>query len=306
FVNMFGSGPAKATIAGARLNDPPKVSVGGNRFLIVGLSARVKIAASDPGAGPPPIVTANNLPAGARFDPEFRQFVWVPNEAGSYTFSFTAIDDGNPPLSDTQMVTVRVADNPEKAAWSQIGTPNNLPVFAVFADGSDVYAAVSQLGINPYRLFKSVDQGANWTPADDGLIGPVQSIQRSGAALFAITNVDVYRSTNNGANWTAASGDLPRKDDGALTVTALKAANDKDFVATPTGIFATTDQGARWVNITGDLPFQPAPSEPIPFLQPRIVSLETAGNALFASIGLNLFFGLGPGAVESQSQSWMS
>src|SRR5262249_4667245 len=158
------------------------------RVLIVGQFAHLQIAVSDPDAARPPIVTANNLPAGARFDPEFRQFVWVPNEAGSYTFSFTATDDGNPPLSDTQTGTVRVADNPQEAAWYQIGTPNNLPVFAVFADGSDVYVAASQLGINPYSLFKSVDQGANWTPADNGLIGPVQSIQRSGAALFAITN----------------------------------------------------------------------------------------------------------------------
>src|SRR5262249_3665719 len=134
----------------------------------------------------------------------------------------------------------------------------------------------------------------------------VQSIQRSGAALFAITNVNVFRSTNNGANWTVASGDLPRRDDGALTVTALKASNDKVFVATSTGIFMTADQGAHWVKMTENLPFPPAPIESIPFFQPRVGSLEIAGDALFASIGLNLFFGLGAGAAASQPQTTLT
>jgi photosystem II stability/assembly factor-like uncharacterized protein len=210
-------------------------------------------------------------------------------------------------LSDTQTVTVRVVDNPEKAAWSELAAPNNLPVLAVFTDGSDVYAATSQPGINPNRLFKSVDQGANWTPADNGLFGPVQSIQRSGAALFAITNANVYRSTDNGATWTAASGDLPRRDGGALSVTALKATNDKVFVATSTGIFVTTDQGARWVNITGDLPLLPAPLDsPIFIFQPRIGSLEIVGDALFASIEASLFLRSGTGDSESQSQTGLS
>src|SRR5215813_3715120 len=101
--NHIGSRPAKVTIEVTPVNDPPKVSVSGDRVVIVGQLVRLQIDVSDPDATQPPIVTANNLPAGARFDPEFRQFVWVPNEAGSYTFSFTATDDGNPPLSDTQM-----------------------------------------------------------------------------------------------------------------------------------------------------------------------------------------------------------
>ncbi len=303
--NQIGSRPATVTIEVEPVNDPPILSVSGDRVLIAGQFVPLRIDVTDPDAERAPLVTANNLPAGARFDQNFRQFVWVPSEAGSYTFSFTATDDGNPPLSDTQTVTVRVADNPEKSAWSELGAPNNLPVIGVFADGSDVYAAASQPGINPNRLFKSVDQGVNWTPADDGLIGPVQSIQRSGAALFAITNVNVYRSTNNGVNWNEASGDLPRGDDGALTVTALKAANDKVFVATSTGIFVTTDQGARWVNITGDLPFIPAPSLPFPF-SPKIGSLEIAGDALFATIDINLFLRSGPDSAESQPQTKLS
>src|SRR5262249_39159581 len=95
-------------------------------------------------------------------------------------------------------------------------------------------------------------------------------------------------------------------DDGALTVTALKASNDKVFVATSTGIFMTADQGAHWVNMTGDLPFPPAPIESIPFFQPRVGSLEIAGDALFASIGLNLFFGLGAAAAASQPQTTLT
>ncbi|HKQ74399.1 MAG TPA: Ig-like domain-containing protein [Blastocatellia bacterium] len=305
--NNIGSRPAKVTIGVEPVNDPPKVSVSGDVVIIAGQFAPLRIDARDPDNLIQPVVTANNLPTGARFISLSRQFVWVPSEAGVYTFSFTATDDGNPPLSDTQTVTVRVADNPEKAAWSELASPNNLPVLAVFTDGSDVYAATSQPGINPNRLFKSVDQGANWTPADNGLFGPVQSIQRSSAALFAITNANVYRSTDNGANWTSASGDLPRRADGALSVTALKATNDKVFVATSTGIFVTTDQGARWVNITGDLPFlPPPPNSGIVIFPPRIGSLEIVGDALFASIETDIFIRPVIGASESQPQTGLS
>lgn len=125
---------------------------------------------------------------------------------------------------------------------------------------------------------------------DAGLTGSVQSIARSGAALFAITNDNVYRSANNGANWVVVSGDLPRRDDGAVEATALMTDAGKVFVATTRGIFITTDQGAHWTNITGDLPYTPAAGGPTPFNQPRISSLAVAGDALFASIPYNRFF----------------
>lgn len=197
-------------------------------------------------------------------------------------------------------MTVRVADNPEKAAWSQLNTPNNLPVSAVFADGNDIYVVAIEVdspGTNPYRLFKSADQGSNWTPADNGMVGPVLSLGRSGAALFAITRDNVYRSTDS-ANWTVASGDLPRKD-GRLAPTAMKATPGKVFVATATGIFTSTDQGAHWTNSTGDLPF-PQP-EDVPFIYlPRISSIEVAGDALFVAVGLDLFLRSGQFGVETQ------
>ena len=300
----IGSKAAKVAIEVVAVNDPPKVNVVGGRVAIVGQFVPLRVDVSDPDEGQASVVTASNLPPGARFDNSSSRLVWVPNATGSYTFSFTATDNGNPPLSDTQTVTVRVADNPEKAAWSQLNTPNNLPVSVVFADGNDIYTVTFDINApinNPFRLFKSVDQGANWMPADNGLPGPVGSIERSGAALFAITGDNIYRSTD-GANWAVASGDLPRKD-GRLKTTALKATADKVYVATATGIFATTDQGAHWTNITGDLPFPP-PNDAVFIYPPRISSIEIAGNALFVAIRLELFFRLGPfGVWESQPPS---
>lgn len=304
----IGSNAAKVAIEVAAVNDPPKVNVDGGRIAMVGQFVPLRVDVSDPDAGQAAVVTASDLPPGARFDNSSSRLVWVPEATGSYAFSFTAADHGNPPLSDTQTVTVRVADNPEKAAWSQLNSPNNLPFSAVFADGNDIYAVtfdVRPLDTRSY-LFKSGDQGLNWAPADNGLTGPgpvrspVRSIERSGAALFAITGDNVYRSTD-GANWTAASGDLPRKD-GRLTTIALKAAADKVYVATTTGIFATTDQGAHWTNITGDLPFPP-PDDAVFIYPPRISSIEIAGEALFVAIGLELFLRSGQFAEELQPPS---
>ncbi|MGH9833143.1 MAG: Ig-like domain-containing protein, partial [Blastocatellia bacterium] len=309
FDSQIGSREAKVRIEIKPVNDPPQVEVSGDRLVIAGQFVPLYVLVSDPDPGQQPTLTANNLPAGARFDPQNRIFTWVPDAAGSYTFSFTATDDANPPLSDTETVTVRVADNPEKAAWSQISAPNNLPVYSVLADGNDIYAATgfpfpTEPPADPPRLFKSVDQGANWTPADAGLTGFVQSIARSGAALFAGASDNVYRSTDNGATWVSVSSGLPRRDNGtptpSLELMALTTTADKVLVATATGIFSSTNQGAQWTNITGDLPYTP-PSGPIHFSQARISSLAVAGDALFASVQyLPRFFSAAP-VAELQS-----
>jgi Bacterial Ig domain len=55
--NNIGSRPAKVTIEVAPVNDPPKVSVRGDRVLIVGQFVPLLIDVSDPDAGRLPMVS---------------------------------------------------------------------------------------------------------------------------------------------------------------------------------------------------------------------------------------------------------
>lgn len=54
--------------------------------------------------------TASNLPTGANFNPVTQEFSWRPgtDDVGNYTVEFAVTDDGNPPLSDSETVTINV------------------------------------------------------------------------------------------------------------------------------------------------------------------------------------------------------
>ena len=68
------------------------------------------VTASDSDSGDTLTLSADELPPGADFDPETQIFSWTPGEgdAGDYTVTFTVTDDGSPPRSASQEVSIRV------------------------------------------------------------------------------------------------------------------------------------------------------------------------------------------------------
>jgi len=70
---------------------------------------QLTITATDPD-GDILIYSANNLPNGASFDPNTQTFSWTPSytDGGNYIITFTVIDNGTPPLSDSVDVSITV------------------------------------------------------------------------------------------------------------------------------------------------------------------------------------------------------
>jgi hypothetical protein len=68
------------------------------------------VTASDPDSGDTLVFSADNLPAGADFDPQTQTFSWIPGDgdAGNYTVTFTVTDDGIPPRSASEEVSITV------------------------------------------------------------------------------------------------------------------------------------------------------------------------------------------------------
>jgi hypothetical protein len=58
------------------------------------------------------IISANNLPAGATFDAGTGKFSWVPNytQSGNYRVQFSVTDNGVPPASKEEIVTITVGN----------------------------------------------------------------------------------------------------------------------------------------------------------------------------------------------------
>jgi hypothetical protein len=69
------------------------------------------ISASDPD-GDILTYSASNLPSGANFNSGTRTFSWTPaiGDAGDYNVQFTVTDDGSPPESDLEIITITVVD----------------------------------------------------------------------------------------------------------------------------------------------------------------------------------------------------
>jgi hypothetical protein len=69
----------------------------------------ITLTATDPD-GDSLSYSASNLPTGASFNSATRTFSWTPGygAAGNYSVQFTVTDNGTPPASDSETVTITV------------------------------------------------------------------------------------------------------------------------------------------------------------------------------------------------------
>ncbi len=88
--------------------------------------------------------------------------------------------------------------------WNRKGLSERRPT-RLHVVGSHVFVGDAYNGI-----FRSVDTGATWIPANAGLpdSANVLSFASSGSYLFAGTETGIYRSTNYGESWTAVNNGL--------------------------------------------------------------------------------------------------
>jgi hypothetical protein len=95
---------------GPILNHSPVLDPIGAKQVTEGELLEFGITASDPDSGDTLTFSAEDVPAGADFDPETRIFSWTPvtGDAGDYTVTFTVTDDGTPSQSDSEDVTITV------------------------------------------------------------------------------------------------------------------------------------------------------------------------------------------------------
>ena len=97
-------------------------------------------------------------------------------------------------------------------------------------------------------IYRSSNNGANWTAADSGLSGPgLYSLAAKGTSLFAGTSwsAGVFTSTDNGASWTEANTGLPWFDIRSLLVNGRNLFAGTDLG----GVFLSTDNGNSWTDV---------------------------------------------------------
>jgi photosystem II stability/assembly factor-like uncharacterized protein len=117
--------------------------------------------------------------------------------------------------------------------------------------GSYVYAGTMGEGI-----YRSSDNGANWTPVSNGITVPLiwyllaMPNGSGGTILYAGTyGGGVFISTNNGDSWNA-TGFVP----GAPLITSIIVDGSNIFAASwSSGVFLSTDNGTSWIPVTAGL-----------------------------------------------------
>ncbi len=189
--------------------------------------------------------------------------------------AWAAIFDG---VTDSQVGLYRTTDGGQNwvAANSGVGDIKNFLSVAIDpSDPSVLYAGTSFMvatSTGPSKIYKSVDAGATWTDASNGLpsdpteINPVRAIQVSQdnpnlviAGLFMNTATGgIYVSTDGGTNWTRKFDGAPQ-DVGTLIRSCLITPGNQDefFVGldrstiTNIGVWHTTDGGTNWTSFNG-------------------------------------------------------
>lgn len=184
------------------------------------------------------------------------------------------------------------------ATWSAINTGlTNKQIYALAFNGTTIFAGMNGGTLGEARVFKSTNNGLSWAPSGLASLAGVISFTVKGSALYAGTFSGVYKSTDNGANWTLLDNGLPSdvsihsmtstatflfagtagqgvyrsSDDGASWVPintnlpnftyAYALVHDGTALYAGTidsGIFKSTDNGLTWTQINSGLILSPS------------------------------------------------
>jgi len=162
---------ATVTITVNNVNRAPTLNLIGNKTVSENQLLRFTVSSIDPD-GDSVTLAANNLPIGASFDAQAREFTWTPdyNDAGNYTnIEFSATDDGDPVEVEVELITITVGDINRAPILNNPGPHDVVEsekvefiVSAVDPDNDAVVLSVINLPIG--ATFDDVTGHFIWTP----------------------------------------------------------------------------------------------------------------------------------------------
>gem|GEM_PF-2235459 len=130
------------------------------------------------------------------------------------------------------------------------GIPGTEAPFELVSIGNEVYAGLGYYG----SVFRTMNQGASWEPANIGLPNlDTYNIFSSGNNLFAasLSNPGVHKSTDGGNTWMPSGKGLPA--DFKITKAITQNANYLFAGMELYGVYRSSDGGANWQSATNGL-----------------------------------------------------
>jgi hypothetical protein len=162
------------TITVGRVNRPPVLDPIGNKGIQESELLQFVITGTDPD-NDGLVFSAANLPPGASFEPMTHAFSWIaqPGQRGNYDVTFRVSDSGNPPLTDSETVTITVGSINrypviDKVGYMavQVGQTLQLTITGSDPDGDGLTFSASDLP--PEAVFDPLSRVLTWTPTAAG------------------------------------------------------------------------------------------------------------------------------------------
>ncbi len=158
------------TIEVGAVNDAPVLDPIGEKSVSEGQTLTFSISATD-AEGDTLAFSAASLPTGAVFDTDTQTFTWTPgfDTAGNYPVLFSVTDNGTPPQSDSEEVTITVGNVNRPPVLDPIGSRSvaENQELVVVVDGSDPDgdAVTFSTGTLPSgAVFDADSHTLTWTP----------------------------------------------------------------------------------------------------------------------------------------------
>ena len=235
-----------APIQTTALNHAPTLALISNQAVTLGTTVTFTASATDPDAGQTLTYTlAAGAPIGTSIDPTTGAFTWTPtaNQVGQvYNLDVVATDNGTPPQSDSQVVTINVLNRLQATGVVYLASPDPGPMQVAVDFNEAMQPAEAQAVAN----YKIVSQGGISLPIQSASYADTGSQHRVVLTVQPGTNVvpDVYHVSIDAADLAATNGDqgAPKIDQLWVDVTAENTL--KPITVQPDGSFAVSGTSA--------------------------------------------------------------
>lgn len=267
-------GPTKAVTIAGPVNDPPSLSAIGNKAVDEGALLTFTASATDPEGDSLTFSLDTGVPSGASISPT-GGFTWTPTEAqGPEAYSVTVIvtDNGSPPMSDSETVTITVAEVNTAPVLGAIGDKvvqeTTTISFTATASDSDLPAQTLTFSLEAattgdFPTGATMLSGTfSWTPTaaqGPGVYRARITVSDGSATDFEEITITVSETPVNNPPVLASIGNKPVNEGTLLSFTVT--ATDPDVGQTVTLSHSVLPPGATFNPATGQFSWTPTEAQ---------------------------------------------